>query len=311
MPSNSEDPTIESNGKCFPTAFKAFGGPFWFSAFYRFFCDGLQISTPLLLHALITYIDEGGPKWEGYFLVSIMFLAAFIQPFLNGQYYHNNFTVGHRIRAAVMTAIYRKALKISSSVKKTTTVGEIVNLMAVDASRFFDLMPNLHIVWSGLMIIGVVTYLLYGYIGYSVFAGLAVILFTIPVSIVLAARLKKLQIEQMALKDERIKSVNEILSGMKVLKLYAWEPSFEKLILDIRKKEMNIIKKIAILNSTTYFIWSVAPFLILMASFITFVFLGGTLTPQTTFVSVALFNLLRFPMTFCKIVLYSTEFKFF
>ena len=29
------------------------------------------------------------------------------------------------------------------------------------------------------------------------------------------------------MKDERIKNMNEILNGIKVLKLYAWEPSFQ------------------------------------------------------------------------------------
>ena len=226
MPKQPEGSTIVSNGKTFTSVIKAYGGPFWFSAVFRVLCDLLLISTPLLLDMLITYIELGGPDWEGYFLASLLFLVSFIQPYMNGQYYHHNLIVGHRIRTGLMASIYRKALTISSSVKKTTTVGEIVNLMAVDANRFFELMPNLHIMWSGLMTIGIVTYLLYGYIGMSVFAGLFVTLMIIPVSVVIAARLKVFQIEQMIHKDERIKSVNEILSGIKVLKLYAWEPSF-------------------------------------------------------------------------------------
>lgn len=209
----------------------------------------------MILDSIITYVDKGGPEWQGYFLVSILFIVSFIQPYLNGQYYHNALTVGHRIRTGLMAAIYRKSLRISSSVKKNTTVGEIVNLMAVDANRFFDLMLNLHIIWSGFLIIGVVTYLLFGYIEYSVFAGLFVTLLTIPFSIWIATKLKGLQIKQMIFKDDRVKSMNEILGGMKVLKLYAWEPSFEKLILGIRKLEMQIIKMMALYNAGAYFIW--------------------------------------------------------
>jgi len=42
-----------------------------------------------------------------------------------------------------------QALVLSNSAKKQSTVGEIVNLMSVDAQRFMDLMSYLNIVWSG------------------------------------------------------------------------------------------------------------------------------------------------------------------
>lgn len=123
----------------------------------------------------------------------------------------------------------------------------------------------------------------------------------IPLSGVIAAKLRDLQIVQMKVKDERVKSMNEILNGMKVLKLYAWEPSFEKLILTTREKEMVVLKKAALYNAGTYFVWSLAPFLVSLASYITFVMLGGILTPNIAFVAVALFNILRFPMAMCKL----------
>lgn len=123
----------------------------------------------------------------------------------------------------------------------------------------------------------------------------------VPLSGIIAAKLRDLQIVQMKIKDERVKSMNEILNGMKVLKLYAWEPSFEQLILGTRGKEMVVLKKAALLNAGTYFVWSLAPFLVSLASYITFVLLGGTLDPNIVFVSVALFNILRFPMAMCKL----------
>ena len=46
--------------------------------------------------------------------------------------------------------------------------------------------------------------------------------------------LRNYQIDQMKQKDGRVKLMNEILGGIKVLKLYAWEKSFINQILDIR-----------------------------------------------------------------------------
>lgn len=94
--------------------------------------------------------------------------------------------------------------------------------------------------------------------------------------------------------------MSEILSGMKVLKLYAWEQSFENATLGVRDEEMKVLKSIAMFNAGTFFTWSMAPFLIAMASFITFTMTGGKLTPEIAFVSITLINILRFPMTFCK-----------
>lgn len=84
----------------------------------------------------------------------------------------------------------------------------------------------------------------------------------IPVNGFIANKVKELQIKQMKNKDDRVKLMNEILSGIKVLKLYAWEPSFESQVQGIREKEINVLKKAAYLNAVTSFVWSCAPFLV-------------------------------------------------
>ena len=101
------------------------------------------------------------------------------------------------------------------------------------------------------------------FIGPSVLAGLAVMIILIPLNGFIASKVKTLQIRQMKNKDERVKLMNEVLSGIKVLKLYAWEPSFEEQILKIRNKEIQVLKEAAYLNAGTSFIWSCAPFLVM------------------------------------------------
>ena len=84
----------------------------------------------------------------------------------------------------------------------------------------------------------------------------------IPVNGYIANKTKELQIKQMKNKDERVKLMNEVLNGIKVLKLYAWEPSFENQVLKIREKEIKVLKAAAYLNAGTTFIWTCAPFLV-------------------------------------------------
>lgn len=66
----------------------------------------------------------------------------------------------------------------------------------------------------------------------------------------------------MSQKDSRIKLVNEVLNGMKVIKLYAWENPFMKLIMGIRETELRILRKYAFLNASFSFIWTSAPFVV-------------------------------------------------
>lgn len=304
-----DDDSVNVHGSIFPAMVRSFGGTFIFSAIYKFFVDMLQFASPLLLGALINYVETDGALWKGILLAVTLFSVTFLIAILNGQHGLTSYQVGFRIRTALISSIYRKALRISSSAKRNTTAGEIVNLMSVDAHRFFEMIPYLHIAWSAPIVISLAIFLLWQYLGVAVFAGLAVMILMIPLSALIATRLRDLQTKQMKVKDERVKSMNEILSGMKVLKLYAWEPSFEKLITDTRERELVFLRHAALYNAATEFFWSLAPFLVAFFSFMTFVFLGNVLTPEIAFVSMALFNILRMPMTMCKFKHFSIPFK--
>lgn len=191
-----------------------------------------------------------------------MFITVIVQTLILSQYFNRMFLVGMRIRTALISAIYRKAMCMSNNARKVNTVGEIVNLMSVDAQRFVELTAYLNMIWSAPLQIALALYFLWDTLGPSVLAGLAVMIILIPINGYIANMVKILQIKQMANKDERVKLMNEVLSGIKVLKLYAWEPSFETQILSIRNKEIKVLKTAAYMNAATSFIWSCAPFLV-------------------------------------------------
>lgn len=127
---------------------------------------------------------------------------------------------------------------MSNASRKESTVGEIVNLMSVDAQRFMDLTAYLNMLWSAPLQIALALYFLWQILGMtrrsfsqghvifdvwvagpSVLAGLAVMIILIPVNGFIASRVRTLQIRQMKNKDQRVKLMNEILSGIKVLSL--------------------------------------------------------------------------------------------
>jgi hypothetical protein len=56
--------------------------------------------------------------------------------------------IGLRCRNALMSAIYRKSLRLTSGARSTTSVGTIVNIMSSDAVRIMDVLPFLNTIWS-------------------------------------------------------------------------------------------------------------------------------------------------------------------
>lgn len=253
--------------------------------------------------ALIQYVYADGALWKGLILTFTFFAISFFLALLNGQQTLLAYHVGVKIRTTLISAIYRKALKIASTAKKDTTVGEIVNLMAVDAHRFYEMSPYILIGVTAPMVLGLALYFLYIVIGVAAFAGLAALLAMFPLSGILAKQLQTLQYKQMTVKDERVKSISEILAGIKVIKFYAWEPSFQETIGETRTKELKYLRGAAMLNATTEFIWTLTPFLVSFVTFTTYVMLGNVLQADTAFMSIVLFNILRLPMTMCELKL--------
>ena len=109
-----------------------------------------------------------------------------------------------------------QSLTLSSKSRQDKTVGEIVNLMSVDAQRFMDVTNYIHLIWSAPFQILVALLLLYLSMGVSVFAGFGVMLLFIPLNMFTGSLIRRFQILQMIKKDLRIKIVNEVLNGIKV-----------------------------------------------------------------------------------------------
>ena len=183
------------------------------------------------------------------------------------------------------------------------TVGEMVNLMTVDTQKCHDLLTYLNVVWSGPFQIIVSLVYLYLLMGWSVLAGMGVLLLFIPLSSCFSTYEKKFQARQMVYKDRRSKLMNEILAGINVLKLYSWEDSFIAKIMNFRNDELKLIKKAMLLQANHSFSLTLAPFLVSFSTFSVYVLLGNTLTAEKAFVAISLFNILRFPLFLLPMVI--------
>lgn len=88
--------------------------------------------------------------------------------------------VGMKIRLATCSLLYRKALRLSKTALRETTVGQVVNLLSNDVGRFDGAVILLHNLWIGPVVTGVATYFMYEEIGISAVIGVFCILIFIP-----------------------------------------------------------------------------------------------------------------------------------
>ncbi|XP_076331066.1 multidrug resistance-associated protein 1-like isoform X3 [Tachypleus tridentatus] len=278
--------------------FRGFWKPFVIGTSLDVIYSFFLIVPSILLNFIISFVSSDQPLWQGIFYACLLFSCSLCGFFCTCHVLFLMFETAIKIKTALITAVYRKSLVLSSAARCQYSVGELVNLMAVDAEKVFLLAAFITLLVSCPVRIILAIILLWQYLGFAALMGVGVMLAILLLTWAVLHNLNVYQAKQMKEKDVRLKIMNEILSGIKVLKLYAWEPPFMKQIMDIRSKELKYLKRFQYLNAITSFLWSSSPFLITIFSFVTYLFMDeeNVLDPNTAFVSVTLFTMLRFSL---------------
>lgn len=127
--------------------------------------------------------------------------------------------------------------------------------------------------------------------------GVAIMLLFLPFQSYLGKRTSVLRLRTALRTDERVRMMNEIISGIQVIKMYAWEKPFGKVVEMTRFNEMLCIKQV---NYIRGILISFAMFLsriFTSSSLIAFVLLGNILNAEKAFFVTAYYNILRRSVT--------------
>jgi ABC-type multidrug transport system fused ATPase/permease subunit len=133
--------------------------------------------------------------------------------------------------------------------------------MTIDTSRVVE-MVIIHEFWSTPLQIAIALYLLWAQLGVATLAGLGLMIFLIPINGYITGKIRFITSRLMTHKDQRIKLINEMLNGIKVLKLYAWEKLFNDQVLQKRNNEVEQLTISAYFQGAMAFFVNCAPFLV-------------------------------------------------
>ncbi|KAH8281374.1 hypothetical protein KR054_000151, partial [Drosophila jambulina] len=277
---------------------RVFGWQFGFFGLWLFISEGgLRILQPLLLLKLISHFSQGSEStnkayiYAGGLILSVGLNVIIKHPCLCGVW-----NLYFKARVSLSSMIYRKSLRLSRTALGAATSGHVVNLISNDVSRMDNNVHLAHFLWIGPLQTVLVTYLMYLQIGISAIFGVAFVLLFIPLQMYLGKKTSELRLKTALRTDKRMRMMNEIISGIQVIKMYAWEQPFERLIANARLKEANTICHVnyikGILSSFTAFLSRASIFL----SLVGYVLLGQLLTPEVAFMVTAFYNVLQTTM---------------
>uniref|UniRef100_A0A672QR18 ATP-binding cassette sub-family C member 8-like n=1 Tax=Sinocyclocheilus grahami TaxID=75366 RepID=A0A672QR18_SINGR len=206
--------------------------------------------------------------------------------------------------------IFNKIMRLCTSNMSMggMTVGQICNLVAIDTNQlmwFFFLCPNLFAM-PVQIIVGVI--LLYYLLGISALIGATVITLLAPVQYFVATKLSDAQKSTLEYSSERLKKTNELLRGIKLLKLYAWEHIFCSSVEETRRKELTSLQTFALYTSISIFMNTAIPIAAVLVTFVAHVHLSddADLSPAVAFASLSLFHILVTPLFLLSSVVRST-----
>ncbi|KAK0080738.1 hypothetical protein PV325_013438 [Microctonus aethiopoides] len=303
----------------------------------KFFGDATTLIGPMAISKIVNYVtlmqnttinkkNNNGVYItsnylieNGYFLGLVIFLAAILQSTLSQASTHFLNVEGIRLRTALQALIYHKSLRLyswtiideeepptknnkddkdSQHRPHAADIGTLTNLMAEDAYNVMSFFWIGHYTWAIPLKIGAIIFLLYVKLGISAIIGaVCCILIVTPLQLLLGKKMSKNLKLISEHSDSRLRLLNEILQGMRLVKLRAWEVVFEKRIKKTRNEELNLLDKDSIY-------WGLITFLTHASSVLTTLFTFGVyfwveethLDAGNVFASLALFSQLTVPL---------------
>ncbi|XP_016975584.1 probable multidrug resistance-associated protein lethal(2)03659 [Drosophila rhopaloa] len=256
---------------------------------------GTRATVPLLLAGLISEFSANGngnsysAQIYAVLLISCVLSSVLLtHPFMMGMMH-----IAMKMRVAVSSAIYRKALRLSRTSLGDTTIGQVVNLLSNDLNRFDRCLIHFHFLWLGPLELLISAYFLYQQIGVASLYGISILILYLPLQTYLSRVTSKLRLQTALRTDERVRMMNEIISGIQVIKMYTWERPFGKLIEQMRRSEMSAIRKMNLLRGVLLSFEITLGRIAIFVSLLGFVLMGGQLTAERAFCVTAFYNILR------------------
>ena len=302
-----EKPFVKVQPSVARSLLKAFGGyKVCVAIGYYIIAALIQFVPVMILEDLVRYfesIDTPDPHktlvppwWLVAALGVLPFMTSILQTRSQVIFQHMSVFV----RTAVSTLLYKKSLSVSAAGRACTSTGQVVNMMSNDTTQL-----QRFIQFGGMTLVAPIQIvlsltLIYRQVGPATWVGVGFMVVLAPVNVVVFSIVGKMRRKVLKYSDLRVKMMNEILAGIRIIKFYAWEKPFKKEVGELRDKELRALTNLAYVSAVGFsLILLSAPIIQPILVFLTYINVQDEpLSASTAFTTVALFNIMRFPFAF-------------
>ncbi|EGO18443.1 hypothetical protein SERLADRAFT_353365 [Serpula lacrymans var. lacrymans S7.9] len=279
---------------------------FWSAGILKVMGDTAQVTSPLVaivIFATESYVSHftGAPVPSigvGIGLSFVLLALQVVNSWCTHHFYYRSMSSGVLVRGGLIAAIYSRSLRLSGRARSTLSNGKLVNHISTDVSRIDFCLGYFHMSWSAPIQLVICLILLLVNLGPSALAGFAVFVVVTPLQSIFMTRLFTLRRSSMQWTDKRSKLLQELLSGIKVIKFFAWEIPFLKRVSSFRREEMGCVHPVPTYRAGLSAMAMSLPVLSSVVAFITYSLAGHTLNAAIIFSSLALFQLIMIPLMF-------------
>ena len=145
---------------------------------------------------------------------------------------------GVLLRAGLITAIYNKALTLSARACHIHPSGKLVNHISTDVSRIDSACRLFHAGWTAPIQLIICLIILLTNLGPSALTGFAIFFIMTPIQVWLTHLMLRFRQKTMVYTDKRAKLLQELLSGIRIIKFFAWEDPYLAKIGQVRDSEI-------------------------------------------------------------------------
>ena len=257
-----------------------------------FFLFGVAIflSSGIVIRQLLQYVSQGSTDvHDGFVLVAYLLGAELSRAVMLTGFFVLNYRTAVRTRAAVLLLVFKKVTKTYSNSERIT-VGELVTMCSNDGDRVFEACRAANAIILGPLLFLAGTIYTWYILGAISLIGSLVFIVIILLQGVIVRIMNRLRMKAILCSEKRITKLNEVFTSIKMIKMYAWEKYFKKLIESIREKELAALRKAAILQSVNISVAFLTPVFASVLMILAFVLLDNPLTPELAFTAIALYN---------------------
>ncbi|KAL3282144.1 hypothetical protein HHI36_005339 [Cryptolaemus montrouzieri] len=259
------------------------------------------VSTPWALGKFISYFQTNQTemtKSMALYYGGIMVTISFLNGLWNQHFTLWKLELGLKLQGSVTSLLYRKALSLSHRKLSEVSVGKIVTSIVKDT-------PSLnHAILYGIDFfletfqVLVVCYMLYAKVGSGAISGLSImglsLIFQLAVSRIIFQRRDNCNSKS----DQRLQQTQEVLSSIRLIKMYHWESFFGDKLIKLRKIEMKNLQMIFIWKSISILLGIISGRIAQASVFTLQIFLGMPLSADTIYYVHELFQKVSKSMIF-------------